>query len=642
MIDLTWDQYLLNALIGFNQILTAGISITAFSLLIYTLSFNLRDRVARSFAIILVSIVVISSSEAIESTVQTVPMVDLFLRLQFIGLVFLPAAYFHLSDALLVTAGRPSRGRRMILVRLAYLASAAFLVLLAIGLLVGELQPNSLPAAHFTRTFWTNLFTIYYIGVIALAEINFVRAYNRMMTGSGRRRMLYLLTGASLIALGSFPYLLYGSGFASQYQVIFWGFAMLTNLVVGGLLVVMAYSVAFFGVSWPDRVVKSRLMKWILRGPVIASSALAVLTFVRRGGELFGVTYNVLAPVTMVATVVILEHAVTLFAPYWERAFFYGKDKPELGLFHNFEERFLTQGDIHQFLEAILAAIQDLLQAPNAFIAILENGTISEMVNSGAPFLEGDALTETISGLEQEEGSYFAINGAVIIPLRKRSVETPEAGLMGILGINGLDMEKLDVDQLDGLEILKSRALLALEDRGLQRNIIEIIERIEPQVQLIHQIRASSRYDKTRLLLEKAAGDEDIVEIVREALNHYWGGPKLTSSPLTQLRIIQQTAEDEYDGNIPNALRSILKKAVEQIRPEGDRRFTTEWVLYNILELKFFEGRKVREVANRLAMSEADLYRKQRVAVEAVAKAILEMEAQIEDPDQQDKDSYAQ
>jgi hypothetical protein len=30
----------------------------------------------------------------------------------------------------------------------------------------------------------------------------------------------------------------------------------------------------------------------------------------------------------------------------------------------------------------------------------------------------------------------------------------------------------------------------------------------------------------------------------------------------------------------------------------------------------------------RLAMSEADLYRKQRVAIEAVAKAILEMEQQ--------------
>ena len=32
------------------------------------------------------------------------------------------------------------------------------------------------------------------------------------------------------------------------------------------------------------------------------------------------------------------------------------------------------------------------------------------------------------------------------------------------------------------------------------------------------------------------------------------------------------------------------------------------------------------DIAMRLAMSEADLYRKQRVAIEAVAKAIMEME----------------
>jgi hypothetical protein len=34
----------------------------------------------------------------------------------------------------------------------------------------------------------------------------------------------------------------------------------------------------------------------------------------------------------------------------------------------------------------------------------------------------------------------------------------------------------------------------------------------------------------------------------------------------------------------------------------------------------------VRDVAMRLAMSEADLYRKQRVAIEAVAQAITNME----------------
>jgi hypothetical protein len=94
-----------------------------------------------------------------------------------------------------------------------------------------------------------------------------------------------------------------------------------------------------------------------------------------------------------------------------------------------------------------------------------------------------------------------------------------------------------------------------------------------------------------------------------------------------RLQVVRELAR-EHDDNPANALRALLRKAVDQVRPEGQRRFTTEWILYNILEMKFIEGRKVREVAERLAMSEADLYRKQRIAVEAVAKAILTMESQ--------------
>ena len=83
----------------------------------------------------------------------------------------------------------------------------------------------------------------------------------------------------------------------------------------------------------------------------------------------------------------------------------------------------------------------------------------------------------------------------------------------------------------------------------------------------------------------------------------------------------------EYGGNTLQGLRDVLKQAIEQLRPEGQREMTTpEWILYNILELKFLQGRRVREIARRLAMSESDLYRKQRVAIEAVAQILAEME----------------
>jgi hypothetical protein len=50
----------------------------------------------------------------------------------------------------------------------------------------------------------------------------------------------------------------------------------------------------------------------------------------------------------------------------------------------------------------------------------------------------------------------------------------------------------------------------------------------------------------------------------------------------------------------------------------------------------------VREVALRLAMSEADLYRKQRVAIEAVAHAIAEMEQQAIDEKSLISEGHAQ
>ena len=174
---------------------------------------------------------------------------------------------------------------------------------------------------------------------------------------------------------------------------------------------------------------------------------------------------------------------------------------------------------------------------------------------------------------------------------------------------------------------------LALEDRKRQQQVVASLVALTPQVDLIQRMRAAAQYDGSTMLsdpstLDQPGSDLELVtQYVRDALTHYWGGPKLTESPLLRFQVVQN-ALDEHQGNPSNALRAILKKAIEQVRPEGERHFTGEWILYNILEMKFMEGRKVREVALRLAMSEADLYRKQRIAIETVANKILEMEQQ--------------
>ena len=619
-----------------NSILTAGIAITAFSLFLYALSFNLRDRVARSFAIILLCVVVVFTTEALQN--KSIPSwgIELLLRLQWVGIIFLPPSYLHLSDALLVTAGRPSRGRRRIAVRLIYVVSLAFLLLLFAGRLVGDLVPNGEPAPHLERTLWTELFTIYYIGIMVWAAYNFLRAFGRMLTRSGQRRMLYLMAGATAPALGSYPYLLFGSDLAARYPLFFWSTAFIINLLVAILVVVMAYAVAFFGVSWPDRIVKSRLFKWLLRGPVTASLALAVVTLVRRAGLFFeGEPYSAFVPLSMVVTVLLFEHAVTLFSPLWERLLFFGRDRAELQLLQNIEERLLTRGDLQQFLETVLAAVRDHLQSPCAFVAALDGNELTLSVVAGnRALLDQENLDEALQLVhhngENGNGRHeFTWGGFWILPLHQRrgNGDRDEVRpLLGLLGIARKLDRPMDKDQRDAVWLLADRAALALEDRQLQQRVFRSLEDLQPQIDMLQRMRAAGRYDsRASILTEPLPQESDLADWVKDALTHYWGGPKLTNSPLMKLRIVQMLAE-EYDGNTPNALRALLRKAVDQIKPEGDRRFTSEWILYNILEMKFIEGRKVREVAGRLAMSEADLYRKQRVAVEAVARAILDME----------------
>ncbi len=611
-----------------NEFLSAGIAITAFSLLLYAFTFNLRDRVARSFAIILICVVVVFVGDALSSVTSTLPALDFWLRLQWVGIAFLPAAYLHFSDALLATTGRHSRGRRRLLSRLTYLVSLGFLLCLPSRLLAGPVVQGTAPAPYLQRTWLTWVFTAYYALSMFLAWINFWRAYQRTVTSTSRRRMTYLLAGSLSPALGSYPYLLFGSGLAASHPFMFWIAATLSNMMVYVLLVVMAYSVAFFGVPWPDRVVKRRLFKWLMRGPVAASLILLLTTLVRRFGEVYGLPYSAAVPVTMVGSILVIEHLITLVAPIWERWLFHGGDRANLQLLQTLEERLLTTGDLRQFLESVLTAVCDRLQASRAFVAALGAKGLEMIVTVGSENFREEDLSTDLQELVSQNGyghSLFAWGSYWLVPLFEQRGEHER--LIGLLGAIRQPEGILDEEQHEALSLLTHRAALALEERNIQQQVFTSLETLTPQVDMIQRLRAAARYDGTSVLTTPEGPLEyhDLSRWVKDALTHYWGGPKLTQSPLLKFKIVQQ-ALAEHEGNPANALRAILNKAIEQTRPEGERRFTGEWILYNILEMKFMEGRKVREIAMRLAMSEADLYRKQRVAIEAVAAAIVDME----------------
>ncbi len=620
----SWLYTLQTILRTFNQILTAGVSITAFSLLLYALTFNLRDRVARSFALILICVVIVFTADSFSSTVITATEIELWLRIQWVGIILLPATYLHFSDAILATTGKVSRGRRRWAVRFSYFASALFLLSLPFDSFVGSLQDSG-PAAHLQPTGLTLVFMLFYLALMAISWFNFYRAYKRTTNSTSRRRMVYLITGALAPALGSFPFLLFGSGYAALHPLLFWMISFLTNMVVGVLIVVMAYAVAFFGVPWPDRVVKARLFKWLMRGPLTTSITLGLVTIVRRLGESYGFNSSALVLLTMIASFIVLEYIITLFAPIGTKFLFDGNDRAELELLRKLEDRLLTKNDLSQFLEMLLAAVCDRIQAPGAYILAVNHEGFELVVKTGQVDIKKEVLENLQESLAERDGQrdIFQWEQDYLIPLVE--IDSVQRKLLGLIGITGVETLKLEGEQSQAMQILVQRASMALGDRNTQQQVVQSLMELSPQVELIQRMRAASRYNASNLLVEGGMPEIEMVQWVKDALTHYWGGPKLTDNPLLQLRVVHE-ATLNHEGNSANALRAILKEAIEKIKPEGERHYTSEWILYNILDMKFMEGHKVREIAMRLAMSEADLYRKQRIAIENVAKIIVEME----------------
>jgi len=443
--------------------------------------------------------------------------------------------------------------------------------------------------------------------------------------------MRYLMAGSFGPLLGSFPFLMISGSTLEFHPLIFWGLLVVINSLVAVQMVMITYTVAYFGVSCPDRVVKSRLFRWIMRGPVVASTVLGVTVVVNRLSILIGLEGARVVPFTMVIVLLMLQYIITLVRPSIERLFFYGEDRGDVVRLQLLEERLLTTGDLRQFLESILNDVCAVTGVGAAFVAVVgPDGLELEVAVGPDDPLRGSGDLPPL--LVTDDKVSFELLGMVftwdvywLIPIRL--ADTRE--VVGMLGLRARgEQPDFNPEEEARLKVLVDGATVALADRLLQREIFGVVDRLVPQVDAIQRMRAAAVYGGVEALTAPVNGvhtEEELANLVREALGHYWGGPRLTRSPLLALSVVRK-AVGEHDGNPVNALRAILKQAIDRVRPEGERRFTAEWMLYNILEMKFLQGRKVRNVAMRLAMSEADLYRKQRVAIEEVARAIAEME----------------
>jgi len=630
-----------------NGVLLSGIVIVSSALLLYLIIYNPRNNVARSFATLLACVLVTYFVDLALFGVEDLDRAIPWLRLQWVGIAFTPAAYLSFSNALLVTTGARSR-LRDVAVRVSYLCSAflllgaAFTDFIVRGGALAPRAPHLLPAPLFS------FFVLYFFAAVGWGAANVLWARRRCLTSTSRRRMAYLAATFAAPAAGVFPYLLLTGWPASLPGTALWLLLVLGNVGVGLMLVLLAYSVAFFGALTPDRVVKHRLIRFLLRGPLVATLVVVVIIVASQTQGWLGLPSRRLILFGVVAIILLLQLGIELAKPLIDRAL-YRQDQPEIEWIQQLSNRLLTTTDLRQFLENVLTALCDLLRVRTAFVAVVDGGVphlevVCGPLEPGAADLPPEAwqpFTGTSPGERHIErhGDLFVWNGYWLAPLRTPSSPNgrgKEGGIVGVVGVAArAPQPDLSPGEKEGMEALLTQAGAALEDRQLQQSIFSALERIIPEIEDIQRRRGVLHY-----VGERALSGFSLVEVagfrqwVRDALSHYWGGPKLTTSPLLSLRVVERAAR-EHDGNAMRGLRAVLKQAIERLRPAGQRQMVApEWILYNILELKFLEGHKVREVALRLAMSESDLYRKQRVAVEAVAQTLAEMEREELDDDQ--------
>ncbi len=632
-----------------NLIFSSAIVITAFSLLGYMLTHNLRSNVAQAFSVLLACVLLVYACDIIIPRVEGLQAVVIWLRVQWIGIAIVPAAYFHFSDALLRSTRHFSRRRRVAVVG-SYLFSIG-LVLLALFTDALVSDGNVIPPISFLAAGpLFPLFVVYFVTMAIYGGYNVIRARRRCLTPALRRRMLYLAVSFAAPGLGVFPYLMVSSGLLEHIgptPVLL--LAMLASMLVGAMLVVMAYTVAYYGVLTPDRVIRHDLFHYLLRAPILGTLVIIVMLVIPRVELILGLPRDTALIFVVVGMIVIGQLALNLGKPYIDRLIF-RQDREELAWIQTLDRRLLTSSDLHQFLTNVLIGLCELLRVDTGFVLV--QGTEGLRVEAHVGDLEaarrfaagpeGQVAWQALERDTEEEPPHFRSNGAFwLCGLRSREGEK----MLGLLAVRGRSAT-VDLVPAEEEEVgrLLAQAAAAVADRYVQEGVFATLQRILPELERIQEWRSELRFAPPLPAEPPAAEAESepaaaenasqpstgaLYNWVKDALSHYWGGPKLSESPLVSLHLVRR-ALHEHDGNVARAVRAVLNEAIERQRPPGERKLTaSEWLLYNILDMRFIQGQRVRDIAARLAMSESDLYRKQRVAVAQVARTLAEMEAAV-------------
>jgi hypothetical protein len=625
-----------------SNVMSSAVVILAFSLLAYTFVYNFRTAVARRFAILLACVMVVYAGDVALTRAASEASAERWLRFQWLGIALMPAAYYSFSLAVLATTNYRIQRRQRVQWLLWVIALVG-----AFDALFGRQIVDSLlyapPNSYLEAGPFFGVFALFFTIGALLALGNILKARSRCITPGSRKRINYLLFAFVAPGVGVFPYLIALGRVSPNVQSSLWVpvLSILGNGAVAFLLLLLSYTVAYFGVLTPDRVVRYRLIRFFMRGPFVAILVILAVLTVPTVERWLGLPRDVILFSVITGVIVCSQLVLSVTKSLVDRLI-YREDRDEAAWLRELDRRMLTTSDMRQLLENNLAALCELLRVPSGFVAAV---------------VGPDLVLEAVVGPDEarqqitQVGDWSESLGQI---LRSRNLHQPMAHadfwlwplvdeedtdegvrVLGLLGLHARSATPwLATEEEQVVAAMRGRMAEALADRKLQQTIFAALRTLIPTMERAQQLRnvvpyasSDSAQEQLESLLNPSPIHSPEFEAwVKDALSHYWGGPKLTRSPLIRLRLVGETLA-HADDDPTKALRLVLGQAIDRLRPDGKQNLTApEWLLYNILEMRFIKGRKVREIADQLAISESDLYRKQRVAIGHLAQVLSEME----------------
>ncbi len=646
----------LNALQWINELLNATVVIVVFSLFAYLIAHNWRNSTARALCVLLLSVVIVYGGDILVARAVRPDTIQFLLRAQWLGIGLVPAAYLHLALALAPRrAAHPSRRHWGIWA--GYLGSVVFFML---ALNTDLIVQGGIPDSVVNQVQAGPLFAVYILWLAAsMLQLlrSILQARRQSLTPGQRRRMTYLASTFMAPGLGVFPYLTLADSIApSMWQGVVLLVAALVSIGVMGMLTVMTYSIAFQVIALPDRLIKYDFTRWGLYGPLVGVTIILVLQTVPALERLLGLPADTLIVFVVMLMTVLMPLLVARVRPLLD-ALVYQQDRNEIAYLRSLPRQTFTRADLRQLLENTLIAVCGALGVETGFVLVAGDGKPMLGATTG-----NRQRIETLLATQDTENIMARLSHAPVYKqgvlaaydgnwegdgFRLLPLHSPDGQFLGALGIllypqiidsttdqNG----HFTPDVLHLIDVLTHQIELALTTVDMQERLLATLRGLTPEMQSLQQFSSQLEQTSTATSLPlpiapDPASNEEFTQLVKDALTHYWGGPKLSGSPLLSLAAVR-LALDEHNGNPTRALQAVLRQAINNLRPSDQLDPNApEWTLYNILELRYLQGKRTRDVATRLSMSESDFYRKQRIALEEVARQLALIEARYHPPE---------